>query len=347
MKNHDRDDYNLRSKRFCDVQFAQFDPRQTLEAVATNDDIFAAGQVIGIEVTISALAKRCELGNIDPQHSDGDSNLSAIEAALEIDSFWMDYDAPRDRPVIVMATVRPDLDSIGAMAVLEIRIRSWTPEPEPYGLPEYYEFDGKTARRIRSVANLDKFNRGGWPGKRNLPTVENLWPEEEPPIEASELAAVAACVSDFREPIKDRVEAMEEWLLRGEIPDGYREKVMTERVELVRALEDGDIKIIEGADSHIVVVETTHRAATVIGYMVAPVVVALNPEFRFQGGDAHSKLTVCQFEADYVDLKAVALELSEFEDGWGGSPTIIGSPQGIASVLTIDQVVEVVERHMR
>lgn len=33
--------------------------------------------------------------------------------------------------------------------------------------------------------------------------------------------------------------------------------------------------------------------------------------------------------------------------GWGGSPTIGGSPQGVSSRLTIDEVVAVVEKYLR
>ena len=92
-------------------------------------------------------------------------------------------------------------------------------------------------------------------------------------------------------------------------------------------------------------VESTHRAATLVGYALAPVVVALNPAFKLGGGDAHKKFTVCQYTAGYVDLRAVVAELASMEAGWGGSPTIIGSPQGVGSTLTIDDVVMVVERH--
>lgn len=69
-------------------------------------------QTLGIEVTSVPLAVRCGLGNIDPQHS-GQMNSSAIEDALT-------YALPPDGSRLV--TIRPDKDSLGAMAVLLIRL---------------------------------------------------------------------------------------------------------------------------------------------------------------------------------------------------------------------------------
>jgi len=97
------------------------------------------------------------------------------------------------------------------------------------------------------------------------------------------------------------------------------------------------------------VVESTHRAATSVGYSLAPVVVALNPSFKQGPSEPYKKFTVCQFAfaGGFADIKSVLAELNELEAGWGGSPTIGGSPQGVSSKLTIDEVVAVVEKHLR
>ncbi len=303
-------------------RYAIFDPRPT--GKKTNERVFAAGGVYGIEVTIPALAERC-IANLDPQHTGGDANRAAIEEALT---------AELPPEGATLATVRVDLDSVGAMAVLTLRAKGESLEP--------------AMDRIHLVAESDKFARGGWPGRRPLPTRDNPWPEEQASAGSSRpLAAIAVAVSDFRVPIEERVALMERWLLTGEEPAKYREKVEKERAEMISALESGVIKVREAAGGKIAVVESIHRAATSVGYCIAPVVVALNPEFRFQGGESIRKFTVCQFEAGYVDLRAVFADLSELEPGWGGSPTIGGSPQGISSTLTTEQVVEVVERHLQ
>ncbi len=72
---------------------------------------------LGIEVIKSSLAERCGLGNIDPQHGDG-YNSSAIEEALTFSPL------PPDGACFV--TVRPDRDSLGAMAVLTLRAEEKT-----------------------------------------------------------------------------------------------------------------------------------------------------------------------------------------------------------------------------
>lgn len=58
------------------------------------------------------LAERC-MANLDPQHLGGDVATAAIQAAL---AMWREL--PPDGATL--ATIRPDLDSIGAMAVLEL-----------------------------------------------------------------------------------------------------------------------------------------------------------------------------------------------------------------------------------
>jgi hypothetical protein len=92
----------------------------------------------------------------------------------------------------------------------------------------------------------------------------------------------------------------------------------------------------------IAVIETTHRSATMLGYRLAPIVVALNPSFRLAGGDPHRKFTVCQYQEGLIDMRILISELNDLELGWGGSPTIIGSAQGKNSELTIEQVVKAV-----
>ena len=95
-------------------QFQQFDPRPIPAANQKNDAVFELGSVLGIEVTIPALAGRCDMGNID-HHGEGDTSEtpSAIEQALAAK-------LPADGTVL--ATVRCDADSVGAMAVLANRV---------------------------------------------------------------------------------------------------------------------------------------------------------------------------------------------------------------------------------
>jgi len=91
-------------------------------------------------------------------------------------------------------------------------------------------------------------------------------------------------------------------------------------------------------------VRSEARAAVQIGYRCAPVVVAENPRFRLEGREPHRKITIAQWEAGWVDLPAVVLELSAAENGWGGSSTVVGSPQGAGTELPLLAIVQAVER---
>lgn len=331
--------------------FAILDPRPVPAAYAANDLVFQNPiGVFGIEVTVPALAGRCGLGNLDPQHRGGRPDQAAIEAA-----YWiLGGNLPPDGATL--ATIRADLDSIGTMVILEVKAieREAVAATMAAGYPEEDALWGGSSlegrefwARLTAVAESDRFARGGWPGQKALPTVENPWPEGQTP-----LVAIGAAVADFKVPLEERVAFMRKWLLFGKEPEKYCAAVEAERADMIRALEERRITVRTACGNRIAVVESAHRAATNVGYSLAPVVVALNPEFRIQGGEPHRKFTIAQFESGYLDIRAAFVELNEFdgaatpENRWGGTPTVGGSPQGVSSTLTVDQAVKVVERHL-
>jgi hypothetical protein len=304
-------------------QFMTLDPRNIPASIEANDKVFA-NPVYGIEVTVPAFAKRCTF-NLDPQHSGGDANRAAIEDALTTE-------LPTEGSTL--ATVRADLDAIGSMAIFNLRAKGESLE--------------SAMDRINMVATADKFARGGYSGPKPLPTRSNPWDESSATAESSRpLAAIAAAIMDFNVPMSDRVSAMEQWLLTGDEPAQYRTQVEKERLDMITAMETGQIKSETRCDGRIAVVESTHRAATSVGYSLAPVVVALNPSFKQGPSEPYKKFTICAFEAKFADIKSALAELATLEAGWGGSPTIGGSPQGVSSNLTVNQVVEVVAKHLR
>ncbi len=145
---------NLESRnQFKDYHYGLIDPRPTPDAKAANEKLFENPHgILGIEVTIPAYAERCTLGNIDPQHSDGNVDLAAIEIAQTLDV------PPSEASII---TVRADLDALGAMALIRYRASGGGVTPE-------------MTARIQKIATADTFARGRWPGKTNLPSKENL-----------------------------------------------------------------------------------------------------------------------------------------------------------------------------
>src|SRR6185312_7578418 len=89
------------------------------EAFAHNDSILGA-HTLGIEVTLKMFARRCGLGNIDPQHPD-DPSQSRSSAAQES----MKREPPEAGSILV--TIREDSDALIAMAVtlLKLERRTW------------------------------------------------------------------------------------------------------------------------------------------------------------------------------------------------------------------------------
>lgn len=320
------------------MEFVLFDPRPASLASEQAKILALREQgytVVGVEVTVPALAGLCDT-NIDPQHgAGGDPSMSAI--AL-IAKYGIDL-IPKGAQKIAFATVRPDLDAFGGIALL------WWELQAPYSVQQH----SSTAMRdrIEAIHLSDTFSRGEWQ-PRELGTGEDSF-----------LAATARCVSDFKIPMRDRIEAVQRWLETGEEPSGYRAAYERESGEILSAIASGDTIVTSpkgmktpwvygGGDYFppIAIVQSRLRAATSVGYTQAPIVIALNPAFSVGGAPPVRKFTICQYRAGYVDLVKVRDELASLEAGWGGSPTIIGSPQGVDSNLPLEAVVGIVVKYL-
>lgn len=293
-------------------RFELLDPRPTSVAREVNERLFASVKagVLGIEMTLPEFADKCNLGNIDPQHTDKDVTTAAIDVAVNFNL------PPKEA---LMVTVRPDLDAFGSMAILSLRQKGVMLSPE-------------IIDRVKTVSEADRFARGGWTGQKSLPTRENIWPNE-----TQSLAVLGKMVNDTKISVGQRIALLERWLETGEEPNEYKEKALKERMEMIDALERGKI---------IAFIESKYRSATNIGYASAPIVIALNPSFSQVGSEPYKKYTICQFAPGYVDMLAVAEELNGLEKGWGGSPAIIGSPQGVSSILSAEQIIGIVKKYL-
>src|SRR3989344_4570957 len=195
--------------------YGLIDPRPIPEAKTANERLFENPHgVLGIEVTIPEYAQRCTLGNIDPQHTDGNVDLAAIEVAKTFDVL------PEGTS---MVAARADLDALGAMAVLNYRARGGAINPD-------------MDSRITEVAVADKFANGLWPGKAALATKENPWPTSGESTSGERLAAISLCAADFKTPLDERVATVGSFLTEGIEPADYREKAEAERTDIVAAL---------------------------------------------------------------------------------------------------------------
>lgn len=286
--------------------YATIDPRPAAREAALAD--LATTSSFGLEVTVAELDEECVYGNLDPQHLGGNVQLAAIEEAVNC---LLPPEGTR------LVTVRADADSVGSMAVLAMRA-------------DGVELTEEVLARVGVIAESDKHHSEWSPATGFVP--------------ATTFDAVKAEVMNFRRDIIERVGLTRAWIETGDFP-GSGEAVTAvdrERSETVGLIEE----VTTSMTGRVAVIESTSRFAVSAAYAKGPVVVAVNEEFSFNGGPRHRKVTVCQNRQGLVDLRAVFAALSETEPGWGGSPTIGGSPQGVSSVIPTDEIVRIVEEHL-
>ncbi len=437
---------------------------------------------VGVEVTDPKIAAMCDRGNIDPQHGCDSGHFAppvgehdAREGLPPFPGYRAAVHAATQCPLpasgATLATIRPDLDSVAAMAVLALRKAG-----------QGIALAGTdVVCRIESVIRADAFVAGEW-RPMPLPTAEQPWPagprpgpEQPASVDSTrELAAINAVCQDRALPLAFRVACVAAWVLGGEsstheqrvtayvathgggdhdyLADRIREvtiaargKADADRLDTAAALSDGRIaaglvscprcggenRLHDRGDAEctacgwdspaIAMVRGNHPGATGIGYCLAPVVVAINADFRWPSGGASKKHTIAFYAspgvgrmgalaaalnreeaaglADCLDLEATsagafpgpfaeggipalvrrgdaaaaltaladidpaaphhgcsAEQIVEVRDrirdllserpsgGWGGNFTsgILGSPQGRASVIPDERVVELV-----
>jgi hypothetical protein len=316
------------------MKFYQFDPRP--QGLAANEEILTAAEpVLGIEVTIPALASRC-VGNLDHHGPDSTSEtLSACEQALRLvcsetncpvcgDS-WFSHTSDGSecgmgrpawtKPGLALVTVRPDADSVTAMAVIHNFIHAWGMDPA-------------------IVRDVGAFDRLGPSAGEPSPLV----------------TAIARKAADHKIPLEERVMWVAEILAGADKRQEIAELCSAHAAELDAARKVSELTLC--ANGRIACVVSTHRFATTLGYEYAPVVVAYNPVMPVDPRDpskgTYAKFTICRYDSHVkCDLPAALVELQALEPGWGGRGDIFGSPQGVSSNLTVDQVVAVVEKHLK
>jgi len=303
-------------------RYGLLDPRPDARAEVHNAPLLGK-KTLGLEVTVLELAARCGLGNIDPQHLGGAPERTAISECL-------DHILPP--PGAMLVTIRPDLDAFGAMALLSLRANG-------------HSIGDDLHERIAKIDQADRFAHGAWPGVRPLPTEQTPFSGMLDDL-AWKLAGIGGAVNDAGLSVCERVGHVMRWLDSGEEAEGYRECWLGERQEMARGLASGAITISTIGQDRMAVIASNLPQALRLGYHLASVVVALNDRFCLVGSPKHRKFTIAQYAPGYLDMAAVCEALNAREPGWGGSATIIGSPQGVGSGLELAEVVEICRRHL-
>lgn len=268
---------------------------------------------------------------------------------------------------IAFATSRPDLDSVGAMAVLVLRA---------LGLSDKID-----RALVRAIADADSFRVGTWEPCA-LPSETNLWPRGQGTVDASPATAYLGMIAsprrgDFSEALSlaERVFVIacalcstddmtpvaiacgvphvvdpaygsayygnaspSEWA--GEKIAEARTRVLESRRALAQAAIEPSAVIDRGT---FVEVRVAHAGALSLGYCVRPVAVA------FDQSNAN-KVTIAGYSDGYLDAIGLIAELnrSELQAGgqplWGGARNMAGSPQVGGTRLDECTIVAAVER---
>jgi hypothetical protein len=283
-------------------------------------NVSVPSQTLGIEITDALLASLCDLGNIDPQHGHARGPGIAGRAAIDVALHW-----PLPPPGTTLATIRPDADSIGAMAVLSLRA-------------EGVAFTPEMLDRIGLIVRSDCFDYGDWarwaaahPPPQKGATLLALSPH--PP----EYRVLAAFIGLHLDDLPTSVLMMRDWLLTGALPpQGLAEVKKSDRAAAA-AWSAGQLSLLPLCDGRVAFVQSDYPGAISLGYRHAPIVIAE------RAPNGKRKITIAQFERGHLDMKAISAWLNQIEPGWGGSETILGSPQGNATHIAIEQITDLIK----
>lgn len=265
-------------------------------------------RTLGVEITEPSLAQRCGLGNLDPQHGGLGAGRSAIEGALS-------WPVPPEDARLV--TIRPDADAFGAMAVLALRRHGRALKPA--GLA-----------RLDLIAACDGFDLGLWEAwiSRRGPLARPADVDDVAHL-PEDYRSLTALAMDGDRAVANRVRALGRWLQDGRLDPAARALARAHAARLAEAWNAGQIEVGCGLHPDLAIVRAAVPGGLQLGYRLAPVVVA-------EGGRGEARrLTVAQFDSRRLDLVLLKTRLAELEPGWGGSSTLIASPQGVGTRLSL------------
>lgn len=293
-----------------------------IPAYSINDEVLAsidAKNTLGIEVTIPKLANKCGLGNIDHHRKGDDSDTpSACEQALT----W-DY---VDSHVI---GVLADADTLTAMAVLWSRVFNVEAAACHYSQNGYYP--DKTGYELDKelVYKIGLIDRKG--PASCLKELEDL-----------RVQYIRAIAAQKNIPLNDQVYNIMLVICGKELTEKDLKLIEAEDLKLIEAEKASKVTKI----NDFVIVESSHFMATQVGYKYGDILICINKDFPKDFKDiskgTYRKITICKRD-EYVPYNINFSKLNSLENGWGGRPTIGGSPQGIDSILTINQILECIE----
>ena len=276
--------------------------------------------LIGLEITIPEISKKLTY-NIDPQHhlkiwlDNKESNVTCLE---KFRNFLPRVNEMTGKELHVFF-LKPDLDSISAAAVLDIYLDNPT-----------WILQEDISERIQAIADYDKHGR----------ICNKLLHSPKIP------RGLFMYVAGWKNSIYDKISITKTWILDGTFKDISKFNRIADR-KFKQSLFNSKTEII--IPKKLVFIKSINRGACGLGYRYAPVTVALNPSYRFGIDDSRiygKKWIIAQQSNGFINMSGILEELSKIEPGWGGSPSIIGSPQDRPSKILKDDIIDIVIQKM-
>lgn len=276
--------------------------------------------LVGIEITESDLNNLFHL-IIDPQHDPiNKSDITSIEYTFNNQENL--YNILNKFDKVLLCTIKPDMDSIGTMAIIDLMLK------------KNLRLDGDMILRLKAIAKSDRHGRINWKNRR-----EDYFHFDHYNIHGLP-SGLAYMTSDHKIDTIQKVQNMKDYLLTGSFDtlNKYTDNVIKNHK---KSIKNTDISII--IPKKICFVTSNYRGAVAYGYKFCSTVIAKNNNFIFGRNSTQiqgKKITIAQYEDNkYIDLISLKCELNKLEPGWGGSSVIIGSPQTHPCTLDDKQII--------
>lgn len=313
-----------------------------------------ASTTLGIEVTVPAVAAKCGLGNIDHH---GEGCTSATPAACEQvfnKLFSWQYSSHGEerqrgshlcsqllRSIKTVISNTPDSDTLVAMCLIKI-------EAEQIYYHNLYDVEAI----VHEISAIDRLGALSAVNSNNGSRY----------VDDPDIKAIIALSGSRTMSLEQQINEVVQILTVQEISEAASKAVEESDKLFAAAKAASKVTLL---DNGIVLVESSHHAATRIGYEHGDVLICLNKKMKkdFKNPEAgtYRKFTVCKRDENVQAVinfdrlneleEAVQVKMLEYEtDGeivkeeqevaatWGGRSTVGGSPQGVDSTLTVEQV---------
>ena len=286
-------------------------------------DSFKNKNNLGIEITDKNIASILTAGNIDHHRmGDDDNTPAACEQAIQ----WPYFDGN----IIIQI---PDADSLTAAAILLDKVIFFQCAGEYFNqtggdLEPVKELD---IDLIKSIGKIDRLGVHACPVEIN-----NIY-----------ITAIRAVINIKDLSLEDKIYMIKDLLYKKDIPDIVYQQIENDKKLLAEAKENSKITILEKNNKKITFIESTLPFATQIAYEISDICIAFNnkmlKDFKNPDMGTYKKWTI-SLRDSHVKAKINFDNLNKLESGWGGRATIGGSPQGVDSILTIDQILSCIEK---